>query len=129
MLSRREFLKNFLFFPLLPFEEKKKQQVKLFETYIAGFYYYEGEKVVKRLRKNEPLVLKREPGNPYDENAIEVYTKEGVKLGYIPRSLNPVPAALMDEKKRLTAEVMEVNLPPTPSWERVKIAVYLVNEG
>jgi len=129
MLSRREFLKNFLFFPLLPFEEKKKQQVKLFETYIAGFYYYEGEKVVKRLRKNEPLVLKREPENPYDENAIEVYTKDGVKLGYIPRSLNPVPAALMDEKKRLTAEVMEVNLPPTPSWERVKIAVYLVNEG
>ena len=31
----------------------------------------------------ESLILKREPKNPYDRNAIAIYTEEGRKIGYV----------------------------------------------
>jgi len=42
------------------------------------------QKLIKELRPEERLILKREPDNPYDEYAIAVYNLSGQQLGYIP---------------------------------------------
>ncbi|MCA1743091.1 MAG: HIRAN domain-containing protein, partial [Desulfovibrionales bacterium] len=44
------------------------------------------------LKPGQTLKLKREPQNPHDSKAIEVFTSSGQKLGYVPRSHNPLSA-------------------------------------
>ncbi len=71
---------------------------------IAGWQYYEGESNLQNLRIGETLVLRPEPANRYDPNAIEIITESGVKLGYVPRykasdvidqiSIRPVKATI-----------------------------------
>ena len=78
----------------------------------------------KKLKPKQPLSLKREPQNSYDENAIEVYWK-GVKLGYIPRVDNEIIANLMDQKKEVKASIKNKRLSRNP-WERVEIKVELL---
>lgn len=41
------------------------------------------------LEPGDPLVLRKEPENPYDAEAIKVETPEGLHLGYIPRTDTP----------------------------------------
>jgi hypothetical protein len=128
MFGRREFLKSVLGFCFLPipFDRAgavRRKRVTLFDDFVAGFVYHDGEEALSRIRPGDPLVLRREPENPYDELAIEIYTREGVKLGYVPRDINAVPAAMMDQGVNLTAGVIEVNLPPAPSWQRVAFLV------
>ena len=56
------------------------------------------------------LRFQRQPQNPHDALAIEVYVAgpEPFKLGYVPRKHNPVLARLMDAGKELTARLSEV---------------------
>jgi len=62
---------------------------------IAGSGYYELNKALPTLTDNTPLCLRREPGNPHDSNAIEILTKNGLKLGYVPHSKNEDAARWM----------------------------------
>ena len=128
MVSRRQFFKKMSTLAFLPVvgplaAPAQKQETFLFEGFVAGFSYYDGENVLGRLKPGNPLILKREPGNPYDRLAIEIYTRGGVKLGYVPRDINAVPAALLDQSMALKAVVTEINLPPAPDWERVRFEV------
>jgi hypothetical protein len=125
MLSRRGFLKTILGFPFV-FISRKTSAKKffLFETYIAGYRYYDGEKIENTLYSGKALLLKREPENRYDDMAIEVYTPEGVKLGYIPRKYNQIPANLIDQGVTIKAAVQSVFF-HNPPWERVKIVLFM----
>jgi hypothetical protein len=59
---------------------------RVLKTRIAGFNNYDGApNELMGMRPQTRLVLKPEPTNPHDPNAIEVYSTAGVKLGYIPR--------------------------------------------
>jgi len=124
MLSRRELLKAGLLIPALgaayPAEGRR---VLLLRSVVAGYRYYEGEKVWRSLRVGDELTLVREPDNPYDHKAVEVYWK-GHKLGYIPRVDNSVIAQLMDRGERLTCRIAELRESLNP-WERIGIEVYL----
>lgn len=54
-------------------------------TYIAGVGFKPGAQ--DRLRASvakEPLVLLREPQNPYDKHAVAVFSQDGIALGYVP---------------------------------------------
>ncbi|RKX74592.1 MAG: hypothetical protein DRP87_16520 [Spirochaetes bacterium] len=73
------------------------------------------------LEVDQPLNLIREPENPYDEMAIEVYWKD-YKLGYIPRDDNSVIAQLMDRGIPLKASISRLNESGNP-WDRVGIRV------
>ena len=53
----------------------------------------------------DKLELIREPLNQHDTNAIAIYTKSGIKLGYIPKKCNVIPAQLMDCGKELFARL------------------------
>lgn len=51
-------------------------------TRIVGVRYYTGHATI-----GEHVVLKREPGNPYDSNAIRVDNVMGHQIGHIPRTM------------------------------------------
>jgi len=36
---------------------------------------------------NEQVIVKREPGNPYDSNAIRINNVQGDQIGHIPKTL------------------------------------------
>lgn len=79
----------------------------LLKTSVAGFVYYDGPSLLHSLKPGAPVRLQREPANPYDPRAVEVYCGTA-KLGYLPRSNNPVIASLMDQHFGLQAEVSDV---------------------
>ncbi len=128
MLTRREFLQSLFAVPVLPSllrtMEESARRTTLFEAYVAGYRFYDGDTVIRKLRVGSPLQLRRQPTNPYDARAIEILTVDGVKLGYVPMRLNAHPAALLDSGRRVVADVVEVN-PESVPWERVKFAVQL----
>lgn len=59
-----------------------------FSTFhIAGFTYYDGIDVYRKLKIGEALILKAEPDNKFDPNAIAIYYKTTM-LGYVPAEQN-----------------------------------------
>lgn len=55
-------------------------------TRVAGFNHHDGApEALGRMRAGERLVLRPDPRNAYDPNAIEVRTTAGLLLGYIPK--------------------------------------------
>lgn len=126
MLTRREFLRSIIAVPFLPAVfrrlEEPPRPVTLFEAYVAGYRFYDGDSVIEELRVGSRLHLRRQPSNPYDSKAIEILTDDGVKLGYVPMRLNPLPASLLDSGERVTAEIVELDLGAVP-WERVRFAL------
>ncbi len=62
---------------------------------IVGARHRETEAFLRGLPESEPLLLKREPTNEYDKNAIQVWAR-GTHVGYIPKRDNPALALAMD---------------------------------
>lgn len=44
---------------------------------------------IELLERGDPVELVPEPKNPYDENAVAVFSVEGVQLGYLPAMRAP----------------------------------------
>ena len=80
------------------------RQLTILETRIAGFAYYQGPSLLPRIKPGETLTLQREPSNPYDAKAIEVYWQQQ-KIGYVPRRNNSALSRLMDDKESISAIV------------------------
>lgn len=76
---------------------KKKSSICILETYIAGtthipdFKNYEQDFVPQM-----KVILKREMNNKFDGWAIRCLDSFGHAIGYIPRTVNEIPARLMD---------------------------------
>ena len=100
-------------------------EILLFDSYVAGTTYIEDETVFDEIKEGDKLVLKREPENRFDENAILVLDGKNRKLGYIPEKDNIVFARLMDAGKYLTARVK--NYEPKGSFRQINIGIYLVD--
>jgi HIRAN domain len=74
---------------------------------LAGARYYDAAAVWNELRRGDPLVLVREPGNPHDANAIRVEWK-GRMLGYVPRRQNADLARQLDRGMAAEARVLDL---------------------
>lgn len=128
MKSRREFIKKLGFTSVLPFinygsnSELLKNEIPLFDFYIAGLGYYEGNKIIGMLRAGDELILKREPENEFDDQAVEIYTKDGSKLGYVPMESNIVLKNLMDNKVTVKAYIKEIDN-EADDFEKVFVSV------
>ena len=85
------------------------RKLLLIETHVAGTSYYQAAEVSDRLWTGVPLRLVRQPDNLYDALAIEVFTRDGLKLGYVPRVHNPPFARLMDAGHKVEAEVVDAD--------------------
>ena len=66
-------------------------------TKVAGVTFDNRPKVVEKLAVGDPLVLRREPADRYDANAIRVTTPSGEQAGYVPALLAARLAPVMDE--------------------------------
>src|SRR5947209_8054921 len=65
---------------------------------VKGTQYYSAPKMFDAgvLRSGEAILLRREPGNPYDANAVEVLLARGsVKLGHLSKRVAPKYADLI----------------------------------
>ncbi|PID64226.1 MAG: hypothetical protein CR962_01835 [Gammaproteobacteria bacterium] len=77
---------------------------------------------VEKIFAGEPLILRRESDNEYDKNAIEILTKNKVKLGYVPKKHNSVIAALIDQHCDIFASIESIL--PT-AWEPITITIVM----
>ncbi|KAG0653087.1 Sucrose nonfermenting 2 3 [Hyphodiscus hymeniophilus] len=60
---------------------------------IVGIRYYDGYATV-----GEQVMVKREPGNPYDSNAIRINNVHGTQIGHLPRNLAAKLSPYMDSR-------------------------------
>ncbi len=103
-----------------PFEK----EIFLFDTYVAGTTHIEGmEELEPHLNSDDRLEFFREPDNPYDEQAIVIKTRNGVKIGYVPRQDNVIFARLMDAGKFLFGKITSKE--KKGSWVKIYIKVFL----
>ncbi|MFZ1986122.1 MAG: HIRAN domain-containing protein [Desulfatitalea sp.] len=91
---------------------------------IAGFQYYDGPALVRRLRPGASLKLTREPRNPHDPFAVEIHLAKA-KLGYVPRSDNKHISRLLEQGARLECRVVEIDS-RTGVWHKVRVEVGMV---
>ena len=99
------------------------QEVELLNCNIAGTTFLNLEDIEPKLKKHQLLVLKREPKNEYDNNAILILTEEGQKLGYVPQEKNEVLSNLMDAGKLLFGKLNEKAW--VDNWLKLDVQVYL----
>lgn len=82
--------------------------------YMAGTRYYVGCesehcKDAIQLQKDETLILKREPENRNDANAVAVYTNAQKLIGYIPRYYSEAISTILQNGRNITCKIYEVN--------------------
>ena len=99
------------------------QEVELLNCNIAGTTFLNLEDIEPKLKKHQLLVLKREPKNEYDDNAILILTEDGQKLGYVPQEKNEVLSNLMDAGKLLFGKLNEKTW--VDNWLKLDVQVYL----
>ena len=99
------------------------QEVELLNCNIAGTTFLNLEDIEPKLKKHQLLVLKREPKNEYDGNAILILTEDGQKLGYVPQEKNEVLSNLMDAGKLLFGKLNEKTW--VDDWLKLDVQVYL----
>jgi len=123
-MNRLEFLQQLLLLPLTNFFRTSTPKEKvIYSACVAGFQYYEGNKILQLLSQNDVLTLSRQPNNRYDERAIEIFWKSH-KIGYIPMADNLILANMLDSGIALQAKIKAVK-PQNPDWKKVKVNVYL----
>lgn len=88
---------------------------------IAGFQYYAGPQLVRGMRAGEELTLAAAPENPSDAFAVRI-ERQGVKLGYVPRTDNRHLSRLLHQGAHLDCRVVEVRAEGSP-WRMVKVEV------
>ncbi len=130
--SRRSFLIMLIGLPLgisavkKLFSEKNKEKKLLLDVFaIAGYQFYEGESVEQQLKSGDSLKLNAEPRNPHDEFAVEILTKNNVKLGYVPKNDNKALIRLLQQSTKVEANIEEIDLEEV-SWLRLWVGVRLL---
>ncbi|HQP98999.1 MAG TPA: HIRAN domain-containing protein [bacterium] len=105
----------------------ENRRIELLRTPLAGYPYYEADRALPALKNGSALVLRREPENPFDRNAVEVLTEDGIKLGYIPRTGVHSISRNLDRGIPVQCRVYEIQ-PDAGTWQRIWLECY-VNAG
>ncbi len=134
-MKRIDFIRNLavgltgmtLFPRIITSDEKQNKPVLLEHFYIAGYNYYNGDKVENQLKPNVPLTIKRESDNPHDRKAISLWYK-GHKLGFVPRHKNTTLAKLLDQQIDIKAVINAIYSDANP-WNRVFVDIITYKLG
>lgn len=103
------------------------EDVFLLHTLIAGTTHVVGiEELAPFLRPGDRLELVRMPSNPSDPNAIKVFTRDRVKVGYVPKKDNLILARLMDAGKLLYASIAEKHW--ENDWLRIEVDIFMTED-
>lgn len=87
---------------ILSQEDGQENTIQSFELYgtlntkVVGIQYYTGHAT-----EGEYVIVRREPGNPYDSNAIRIENVRRDQIGHIPRQMAAKLAKYMDPGKLL----------------------------
>lgn len=96
---------------------------------IAGFSYYNGALVFRKLKIGKKLQLKLEKNNKYDARAVAIYYKEH-KIGFVPRTDNRIFHKLLmvglDNNIRLVVQQVDASANPE---NQVYVVAHLVNDS
>lgn len=85
--------------------------------YISGMYYLKlPDNWVNTITIGENLILKPEPQNPVDNNAIAIYTENDLQLGYVPRFYTTSLSILLKNKLKPKVIVTYINALKSASW-------------
>lgn len=130
-MERRRFIRSVLALAALPWLpaagsavgcRSPSRLVRLLACPVAGFRYYRGPALISGMQSGDLVALQREPANPYDELAIALYWRNE-KIGFIPRTDNPVLARMLDsDLGNLAGEIISVDTDAFP-WEAVWLTV------
>lgn len=101
-----------------------KQDIHLFDTFIAGTTHLKDDTPLKEMKEGDELRLIREE-NRFDDNAIMILDDKGRKMGYVPEKDNVIFARLMDAGKKLIARINTIHIRGT--FIQVSIGIYLVD--
>lgn len=134
-MQRRAFLKTlFSVFSALPFlvrpalthagDKAASKEVLLQTSPVAGFQFYNGEKLWNRLKPGAILQLVAEPDNPHDSQAVKVMF-DADQLGYVPRRENTAISQMLVRGQALVARISELRQSTAP-WARITMNIYLV---
>ena len=92
--------------------------------HISGFTYYEGPLAFKKLKVGTPLILKAEPENRYDENAVAVYLDDQ-KLGFIPKEKNYSISKLLNKGHDVFEAYVQQKDKKEHPERQVRVVVYV----
>ncbi|MEK4488775.1 HIRAN domain-containing protein [Paenibacillus sp. FSL L8-0493] len=85
--------------------------------FISGMYYLElPDNWVNTIIIGEDLLLRPEPQNPVDKDAIGIYTERGLQLGYVPRFYTTSLGILMKNQLKPKVIVTYINALKSSSW-------------
>jgi hypothetical protein len=82
-------------------------RVLLQTSLTAGLAHHEAKEVWEELRPGDRLELRREPSNPHDPYAVQIW-REGRLLGYLPRADNRDVARQLDRGQPLEGRIRSV---------------------
>ncbi len=131
-MKRRNVLKTLFAAPaalLLPWAFRartahKAKKIILLDSAVAGFQHYKGDEIWGRMKSGDHLHLVREPKNPFDYDAVEVYRGKD-KIGYIPREHNSPIAQMMDRGMMIKSKIQRLSK-NNMSKEKVGISVEMI---
>ena len=129
-ISRKTFLMYLMQFPLFGgiakylYDFKPQQRYLLNKFSVAGFYFYEGQNLLGKMRPGDTLTMKLEPENIEDEYAVKLYFKDSM-IGHIPRSDNRHIFRLLEQGLDLVCTIRQVN-PDEETWQMCKVKVEMV---
>ncbi len=98
------------------------REIHLFDTFIGGVIANSDRMALKAVSLGERLTLLRK-SNKFNENEIEIYSSDGMKLGRIPEKDTVIFARLMDAGKSLYAKVSGCDV--NRSVPVISIGIYL----
>jgi HIRAN domain len=131
-MKRSEFIKNLLLLfgaaalpSTLQAMVHQYQRIYLLQSFVRGFQYYEGKKLLEKMTIGALLDLVHEPENEYDEFAIAIHY-QGKKIGFVPAESNEILAKILDaDLLKLQAEITHIE-PKATAWENTAIAIYVL---
>ena len=100
------------------------------ESVVGMRFRRESLAAVQYLKVGDSLVLRREPDNPHDKNAIRVETESGIHIGYIPSIRAEILAPiLVTIKEPVVSKIiwMGGNLPTDP-YIKVRFTLPVLNK-
>lgn len=102
----------------------KKEHLANF--HIAGFTYYEGAFVFRKLKMGKKLILKLDEENKYDPRAVAIYYKES-KIGFVPRHDNRIFYKLMKVglSEHIQVRIQQIDASANPE-EQIRLVAHLV---
>ena len=66
------------------------------------------QRIIRGCRVGDELLLVREPKNPYDENAVALFTLRRQQVGYIPMEVSQAVASSLDAGIRAPAFIAKI---------------------